>query len=447
MSSLVPDFGNNTVHFTSLGCPRNLVDSEVMLGLLQRAGFSVAEDLAEAGCVVVNTCGFLEAARQEGSDTINALLEAKAPDAKVIVTGCMVQQERDVLRERFPGVHYFLGSGETEKIVEAVTAVQPGAEVSSARSFLEWGEVPRTLSTPAHYAYLKIAEGCLKQCSFCIIPKIKGPLRSKSRERVLFEFKRLLDQGVFEVILIAQDLGDFGKERKEVDGLVSLIKAMLEVDRPFWLRLLYVYPDEISDELVEVMASDSRVCRYVDMPIQHVNDEVLLNMKRKTSGDEIKSTILRLRDAMPDIVIRSSLMVGFPGESEAQFDELVEFVDEFELDNVGVFQYSREASSVSAGLPGHVADEVKAARFDRLMVAQLSVVRRKNQRFVGQVLPVLVDGFHSESELLYVGRFAGQCPEIDGQVVINEGEVVFGEVCFVEVTEVHDYDLVGRVVL
>jgi ribosomal protein S12 methylthiotransferase len=438
----------NKIHFTSLGCARNLVDSEVMLGILLKAGYEIAQEVDQADFLVVNTCGFLASSRQESCDTIQALIDEKKSSAKVIVAGCMVQKHKDELQEKFKDIHYYLGSGDVEKVLEAIEAPGAGEAVTSAKSYLQSGEIPRQLSTPKHYAYLKIAEGCAKQCAFCIIPKIKGPLKSKTVEQVLKEFRLLLDQGVHEIILIAQDLGDWGKETKEKPGLETLLKEMLKIEKDFWLRLLYLYPDEITDELIEIIKSDSRICRYVDMPLQHINDDVLKAMRRKTSKDQIIDIITKLRKEIPSMVIRTSLMVGFPGETEKQFEELVSFVKEHPLDNIGIFQYSLEEESPSAKLEGHISADVKQKRFDKLAATQMKVLRKHNRRFLGQKLQVLIEGYHPESQFLMRGRFYGQCPEIDGQVIINDGRKVteFGKIYEVEITQVADYDLIGRVI-
>ncbi|MGE5196413.1 MAG: 30S ribosomal protein S12 methylthiotransferase RimO [Anaerolineae bacterium] len=437
----------NKIHFVSLGCARNLVDTEVMLGIILRAGYEAIDRVEEADFLVVNTCGFLEQSRQESSMTIEELFEKKKKNAKVIVTGCMVQKEGSSLKDKFLGVHYWLGSGDVEKILEALEADEAGSAITSARSYLEWGEVPRKLSTPKHYAYLKIAEGCAKRCSFCVIPLIKGPLKSKAESQVLKEFQVLLNQGVHEVILIAQDLGDFGKERKEKNGLAHLLRKMLAVEKDFWLRLLYLYPDEIDDELIDILAQDRRICRYLDMPIQHINNTILKAMRRKTSKEEIFEIIRKLRSRLPDVIIRTSLMVGFPGETDAHFQELLDFVKEASLDHVGIFKYSKELDSHSATLPGHLSEEVKEERFHLLAKAQKAVVKKRNKRYIGTRLSVVVEGFHPDTSLLMRGRFYGQCPEIDGQVIINDGRKVkgFGELYEVEITGFADYDLIGKV--
>ncbi len=438
----------NKIYFVSLGCARNLVDTEVMLGILLKSGYEAIDHVSKADYLVVNTCGFLASARQESCDTIQSLFDEKKKNAKVIVAGCMVQKHKEELKTQFPDIHYFLGSGDMEKILEAVQSSQQGEAVTSARSYLEWGEIPRQISTPKHFAYLKIAEGCAKQCAFCIIPKIKGPLRSKPQEQVLKEFDALLSQGVHEIILIAQDLGDYGKERKEISGLENLIREMLKRQGNFWIRFLYLYPDEITEDLLSLMASDPRICAYLDMPIQHINDQMLKAMRRKTNRQQIIDTIQTLRKKLPGAVIRTSLMVGFPGETEEQFEELVAFVKEYPLDNIGIFKYSREEESPSHKMQGHLPEDVKQARFEKLAGVQRKVAKKRNLAYIGQKLKVIVEGYHPDSPYLMRGRFYGQCPEIDGQVIITDGRLVnaFGTLYEVEITDVADYDLIGHVI-
>lgn len=433
------------IHFTSLGCPRNLVDSEVMLGILVRAGYEISPDLAEADYLVVNTCAFLESSRQESKETIQELLDTKKREAKLIVTGCMVTKHRKEIEELFPDVHYLLGSGDVEGILKAVQSDLKGKEVGSVKSYLERGEIPRMVSTPQHFAYLKIAEGCRKGCAYCIIPAIKGPLRSKSEEQILKEFRALLSQGVREVILIAQDLGDYGKDGK--GGLASLLRKILSVKGDYWLRLLYLYPDEITDELIEIMKNDRRVCPYLDMPIQHINDGILKKMRRHTDGQQIKGVIRKLRQEIPDIHIRTSLIVGFPSETEKEFEELLEFVQEYPLNHVGIFKYSREKGTSADRMENQIPEDVKEKRQEKLAYVQQKATEQLNKNFIGKTLPVIVEGYHPESELLLVGRHQGQSPEIDGVVILNDWETVetFGERYLVEITQTAGYDLVGRV--
>lgn len=442
------DLPGNKVHFVSLGCPRNLVDTEVMLGILLQHGYEPTDDQEQADYLIVNTCGFLESARQESLDTISSLISAKKASARVIVTGCMAQKFPEQIEDAFAKQISLLGSGDVNHILKLIQEQEPVRLISDAKSFLEQGEIPRVLSTPKHYAYLKIAEGCLKRCSFCAIPSIKGNLKSKATEQVLKEFKALLSQGVQEIILIAQDLGDYAKDRKEKGGLEALLREMLEVPGDYWIRLLYLYPDEITDELIEIMQKDERVCRYLDMPIQHVNDRVLKAMRRKTSRADIESIIAKLREKMPEIVIRTSLMVGFPSETEEEFQELVGFVEHQKLDQVGIFQYSLEEGTPAAAMSEQIDEATKQRRWDTLMQAQAIVVQEKLQAQVGKRVLVRVDGSHPETPLLRVARTQGQCPQIDGQVILNDWSkgAEPGQLYLAEITQALDYDWLARVV-
>jgi len=456
----VEDWSPKKIMFQSLGCPRNFVDTEVMLGLSVQSGMEITQDPEDADYLVVNTCGFLESARQESRETIQELVSAKKENAKLVVTGCMVNLHKDQILEEFPGVDSVLGSGAVDKVVDAIQKLEEGTAgdqlvlAAHRRSFLSRGDVPRFLATPPHYAYVKIAEGCRKRCSFCIIPSIKGRLQSKPIPELMEEFQAVLEMGPSEIILIAQDLGDYGKDittPSSPSNLVHLLRALLaSTDDPdLWLRLLYLYPDEITPDLIELIQSDSRICRYLDMPIQHSHDQILKLMRRKTTGNQIKSTIQELREKIPGIHIRTSLMVGFPGETEEHFQHLLNFVEEYELDNVGVFTYSDEALAYSSRLKHHVSEEVKEERYHRLMEAQLKTVRRKNQQRVDRKerYEVVIEGLRDEKTI--AGRYYGQCPDIDGQVLLNiddEKSVHAGARYLVEVTGFDEYDLIGRIV-
>lgn len=443
-----PTFRQNKVHFISLGCARNLVDTEIMLGLVLRAGYEIVESIAQADFFIINTCSFLKASREESLNTLAKVSLQKKSTAKIIVTGCMVQSHKDLLEKYFPQTHYFLGAGHTHQIIDALQSQEEGELISDAKSYIYSGEVPRTLSTPKHYAYLKIAEGCKKRCSFCIIPEIKGKLQSKPEEIIIKEFSALLSQGVFEIILIAQDLGDYGKDHNESSGLVGLLKKLLSIDKPFWIRLLYLYPDEITDELIAVMASDRRICPYIDMPIQHCNNQILKAMHRKTNKEQIVQTIRKLRAAIPDIVIRTSLMVGFPGETEAHFQELIAFVQEQRLDHIGIFTYSREELSYSSKLPLHIPEKMKKERRDMLSKTQQHLLQTTMKKYIGAKLPVIIEGNHPDSPYLMRGRFWGQAPEVDGEIIINDTRLVdeLGVIYEVFISGILEYDLVGQVV-
>lgn len=440
----------NKIHFISLGCPRNLVDTEVMLGILLKAGYEPAEELHEADYIIINTCGFLKASRDESLGTIQDSLTNRKKGAKVIVTGCMVQNHSKEITDTFPQVDYLLGSGDVEGILNAVQASEKGAMITSAKSYLEAGEVPRQTSTPKHFAYLKIAEGCRKRCAYCIIPVIKGPLKSKSVEQILKEFRLLIKQGAKEIILIAQDLGDWGKDQgfKRTEGLLFLLKEILKEEGDYWLRLLYLYPDEISDELIDLIKANPRICPYLDMPIQHVNNTILQSMHRATSKEDIIRTITKLRKEIPDMTIRTSLIVGFPGETDEQFEELVQFLKKYPLDQVGIFKYSQEPGSRAAELPDQISQKVKDSRHDRLMKVQQKIVEKNNAKMIGKKLMAFVEGYHPESNHLMRARHRGQCPDIDNQIIINDGRKVkaFGERYLVEITDCAGYDLIGRVI-
>lgn len=443
-----PTFRRNKVHFISLGCARNLVDTEIMLGIILQAGYEVTQTVSHADFFIINTCSFLQTSRQESLNTIAKISMQKKSRAKIIVTGCMVQSHKELLEKYFPKTHYFVGAGHANGILEALQSKEEGELISDARSYIYSGEVPRTLSTPRHYAYLKIAEGCKKRCSFCIIPFIKGKLQSKPEEVIVKEFSALLAQGVFEIILIAQDLGDYGKDQKRSNGLVTLLEKLLLINKPFWIRLLYLYPDEISDSLIALIARDQRICPYIDMPIQHCNNQILKAMHRKTTKEQIVQTIDKLRASIPDIVIRTSLMVGFPGETDSQFQEMVAFVQEQRLDHIGIFTYSKEELSRSAKLPLHIPEKVKEKRKRILSQTQQHVLQEIMKKYIGRTLPVIIESHHPDSSYLMRGRFWGQAPEVDGEVIINDTKLVdeFGGLYEVYISGALEYDLVGQVV-
>lgn len=446
------------IMFQSLGCPRNFVDTEVMLGISVQNGLELTQEITEADYLVVNTCGFLESAREESKSAIEELIEEKKESSKLIVTGCMVNLHKDQILHDYPQVDSILGSGAVDKVMETIQTLDGNDErviqSSRRRSFLEQGDTPRFLATPPHYAYLKIAEGCKKSCSFCIIPKIKGRLQSKPIPQLVEEFQALVEYGASEVILIAQDLGDYGKDFKDKsssNNLATLLKALLDSSEnpDLWLRLLYLYPDEITPEIIDIIESDTRICRYLDMPIQHSHDEMLQLMRRKTSAAEICFTIENLRQRLPDVHIRTSLMVGFPGETDEHFEHLLDFVRTQQLENVGVFQYSDEPMAYSSKLPNKVSDEIKQERYERLMQAQLEIVQQRNQERVKNRdrLHVVIEGLNEDENI--VGRYYGQCPDIDGQVILklsNDERIYPGERYQVEITDFDDYDLIGKVV-
>jgi ribosomal protein S12 methylthiotransferase len=355
-------------------------------------------------------------------------------------------QELDSIKHR---IHFMLGSGDAESIITALSSEHPGMTVTSSKSYLERGDVPRTLSTPPHYAYLKIAEGCRKHCSYCIIPTIKGSLKSKPESQIIKEFHTLYQRGVREFILVAQDLGDWGKDLGYVGstGLVHILKQLLKIPQNFCIRLLYVYPDEISHELVEVMSSDHRILPYLDMPIQHCNDSILQAMRRSTSKSQIIECIRMLRQAIPHIALRTSVIVGFPGETAAHHKELCSFIKDMEFTHLGIFGYSREELSASYSLPDQVDEKTIQDRCQKLSNIQKKIVEKRHKTLIGTQQKVTVDGYHPETKLLMTGRLETQCPEVDSCVIINEHDKVtaFGEQYLVTITDATGYDLVARV--
>lgn len=439
----------NKIHFISLGCSRNLVDSEVMLGILLKAGYEATDQLANADYLILNTCAFLKAARDEGKAYLQRLIQEKKKGAKIILTGCMVSKHKSELEPWLPYIHYLLGSGDVEHILEAIESKEKGESIS-AKSYLEIGEVPRKLSTPKHYAYLKVSEGCKKQCAFCIIPAIKGKLRSKPVEQVLKEVRLLLSSGIKEIILIAQDLGDYGKDfsSDRSSQLEYLLKEILKEPGDYWLRLLYLYPDEVNDAIIDLMEHDPRLLPYVDIPLQHINDRILKSMRRTTSKAQILALLQKLRERIPHVYIRSSVIVGFPGETQEEFQELADFIQEGWVDNLGIFTYSQETGTPAAALPNQISEKIKSSRLKILSQIQKSNVEHHNRNLLGQKVEVIVDGYHPESDLLLTARFYGQSPEVDPCVILNEAKMVtgFGERYIVEITGGAGYDLVGRVI-
>jgi ribosomal protein S12 methylthiotransferase len=410
--------------------------------------WSVTDDAEEADTIIVNTCGFIEAAKEESVQTILEAAEIKKtkPDMKLVVAGCLTQRYKKQLVEGLPEVDLFVGTDEFPQIANFLNEELPQGTVKAKRThYLYDGSLPKknTLSTSA--AYVKVAEGCQHNCAFCIIPAIRGKLRSRPIPNVVQEVKNLAAQGVKEINLIAQDLAAYGRDWGESD-LLPLLRQLVEIDGIEWIRLLYVYPENISDEFVEFFASHPKICKYLDIPVQHASDEILQKMNRGVTRNDLRQAFTRLRERVPGIAIRTSVMVGFPGETEEQFLELKEFVEEMRFEHLGCFIYSQEEGTVAGRMPNQVPEEVKARRQAEIMELQKELSRENMQKFVGQTLPVLVKGLSEESELLAEGRLSIQAPEVDGVVYINEGDFKPGTIQMVRITEAHDYDLVGKIV-
>jgi ribosomal protein S12 methylthiotransferase len=439
---------NRKVHLISLGCARNRVDSEVMLGSMLADQWSVTDDAEEADTIIVNTCGFIEAAKEESVQTILEAAEIKKtkPDMKLVVAGCLTQRYKKQLVEGLPEVDLFVGTDEFPQISNYLNQELPQGTVKAKRThYLYDGSLPKKNTLSSSAAYVKVAEGCQHNCAFCIIPAIRGKLRSRPIPNVVQEVKNLAAQGVKEINLIAQDLAAYGRDWGESD-LLPLLRQLVEIEGIEWIRLLYVYPENISEEFVEFFASHPKICKYLDIPVQHASDEILQKMNRGVTRDDLRKAFTRLRERVPGIAIRTSVMVGFPGETEEQFLELKDFVEEMRFEHLGCFIYSQEEGTVAGRMPLQVPEEVKARRQAEIMELQKELSRENMQKFVGQTLPVLVKGLSEESDLLAEGRLSIQAPEVDGVVYINEGDFKPGTIQMLRITEAHDYDLVGKIV-
>jgi ribosomal protein S12 methylthiotransferase len=434
----------------SLGCPKNLVDGEVMLGRLQGAGYELVADARQADVVVVNTCAFIDRAKQESVDAILEMAREKETGRakRLVVTGCLSQRYDEELRREIPEIDATLGTGQVDDILRAVSG--EATSLADAEPGLPtWvydHTSPRILSTPSWLAYVKISEGCDYTCSFCIIPTLRGTHRSRNVEDIVAEARALAARGVREIVLVAQDSTRYGLDHGIRDGLAYLLRRLGRIDGIRWIRIMYAYPATLSDPILEAIASEEKVVKYVDIPLQHASESVLRRMKRPTGKGNLLGMIERIRARVPGVAIRSSFIVGFPGETEADYEELLAFVEAGQFDNVGVFTFSDEEGTTSFGLPDRVPAKTKERRRRRLMSLQKRISTRKNRRRVGERLEVLVEGTHEDTDLLLRGRTAAQAPEIDGQVLINDGVAEAGTFVTCEVTEAHPYDLVARIV-
>jgi ribosomal protein S12 methylthiotransferase len=438
-----------SVGFVSLGCPKNLVDSEVMIGRLQQAGYSLAANPQDADVIVVNTCAFIDRAKQESVDTILEMAREKETGRaqRLVVTGCLAQRYDADLRKEIPEIDATLGTGQIDDIVSAVGGVATVTDASvKAPTWIYDHTSPRTLSTATHMAYLKISEGCDYTCSFCIIPTLRGKHRSRSIDDIVREAESLGAQGVRELVLVAQDSTRYGLDLGMRDGLALLLRRLGRVESVRWIRVMYAYPSTVTDPILDAIASEEKVVKYIDIPLQHASDSVLKRMKRPTGRGNLLGLVERMRARVPGLTLRTSFIVGFPGETEEDFAELLSFVEAAEFDNVGVFTFSDEEGTTSFDLADRVPQRTKESRRRRLMSLQKKIVKRRNKRRIGERVEVLVEGAHPETELLLQGRTAGQAPEIDGTVMINDGMAYPGSFVTCEVTEAHDYDLVARIV-
>jgi ribosomal protein S12 methylthiotransferase len=439
------------VNLVSLGCPKNLVDAEVMLGYLAREGYEVTTDEREADIIIVNTCSFIKEAKQESVDTILDLADRKH-DGRcrlLIVTGCLPQRYQEELMKELPEVDIFVGTGDYPRIVEIIAEQRrAGGQIryTGDPNFLYNGDLPRLKSSPYYTAYLKIAEGCSNCCSYCVIPALRGAFRSRPIDKLLREARELVAGGVKEINLIAQDITAFGRDLADGESLEALIDELSKLEGLRWIRLLYAYPDGIRDSLIRILRDDEKVCKYLDIPLQHISDPVLKRMNRRNSEAESRQLITTLRREIPGIALRSSLIVGFPGETEDDFRKLLHFVEETQFDHLGVFCYSREEGTPAAVMPDQVSERVKRERYKKLMRAQARLSFKRNRRLIDTLEQVIIEGYSEESDLLLKGRSSRQAPDIDGQVYITAGTANVGDIVTLRITDSSDYDLIGEIV-
>ena len=446
------------IGFVSLGCPKNLVDSEVMMGQLKQNGFEITADAAEADTVVVNTCGFIESAKQESIDAIldAARLKTNGRASRVVVAGCLVERYRDELKAEMPEIDAFIG---TSQINDILTVCNPDVNPRSlpvlplgnqSATYLYDESTPRVLATPSHYAFIKIAEGCDRPCAFCFIPQMRGHFRSRRFGSIVAEAQQLAEEGVKELILVAQDSSRYGEDLGKVDALAHLMRELSHTEGIDWVRVMYTYPTHISDAFLDVLATEPKAVKYLDMPLQHASQNVLKLMKRGGNRESLERLITRVRERVPGIAVRTTFITGFPGETEEDFEELLAFVRHVEFDRVGVFTYSDEEGTGAYDLANKVDPEIANRRRERLMKEQAKISKRRNKRRIGEVVRVIFEGESNESDLLWQGRMETQAPDIDGCVLINEapdGDVPApGEFVNVRITEAHEHDLVGAIV-
>lgn len=439
------------IFLISLGCAKNLVDSEHMLGLLHSRGFELAPTIEDAGIAVVNTCGFIQDAVEEAIGTILEVAGHKREGnlKKLLVTGCLVQRYGYRLRKEIPEVDGWLGTGEIYRIADTIEDECQGESIPfllGRPGYLADHSVPRIQTTPFYTAYLRIAEGCSHRCSYCTIPALRGPFRSREQGSLILEAERLVSGGVKELNLIAQDTTLYGKDLERDSCLEDLLEGLLDIRGVKWIRLLYCHPNGVSDRLLELIDSEEVICPYLDLPMQHVNQEVLRAMERESGGESPGELLERIRSKRRRISIRTTFMVGFPGETEKIFQELCDFVRAAQFDHLGAFVFSGEEGTPAARLETTVGRAEAERRLGELMGIQAGVSKKITQRIVGNTLPVLIEGTSPETELLLRGRTATMAPEVDSQVLINKGEGVEGDIKPVLITEAHAYDLVGEIV-
>ncbi len=434
----------------SLGCSKNLVDSENLTGILvNRKGFQLTNEIEEADLVLINTCGFIGDAKKESIETILEVAEYKQERLKkIVVCGCLAQRYAEELLQEIPEIDAVIGTGEIDKIESVVDEIlqDKKAVETSSFHFLPNADTDRVLTTPPHTAYLKISEGCNRRCTYCIIPQMRGDLRSRTKEDILEEAKRLVSGGVRELNLLAQETTEYGIDNYGKKALPDLLRELVKIEGLDWIRTYYMFPRSITDELIEVMKKEDKICKYFDIPIQHISSNMLRRMGRAITGEQTKELLYKIRKEIPEAVFRTSLIVGFPGETEEEFQELKDFVEEFQFDYIGVFQYSREEDTVAYTMENQISEEVKERRQAELINLQNEIAESKNRKLLGREVEVLIDGISSESEYMLEGRLKTQALDIDGKVLTSEGTAQVGEMVRIMLEQNFEYDFIGRIV-
>jgi ribosomal protein S12 methylthiotransferase len=434
-----------SLYLLSLGCPKNRVDSEVMLGSLLDDGYRLVEEPEDAEVILINSCAFIGEAKQESIDAIleHARHKETGRCKALVVAGCLTQRYADVLQQEMPEVDYFVGTSAYPRIASILKGERDRAVIPDP-DYIADSRTPRRNSMPRWTAYVKISEGCDNQCTFCIIPTLRGAQRSRPIADIVAEAERLVAEGAVELNLVAQDLTAYGHDLPGRPRLYELLTALSQV-KARWIRLHYAYPRDFPEPLIDALAKQPNLARYLDMPLQHISDPVLRRMKRGRDAAWVRKLVRRIRERVPDLTFRTSFIVGFPGETEEQFQELCEFVEEMRFEKVGVFQFSREEGTASFDLDGQLPQRVKAQRQKKLLGIQRRISKAHQQALVGRTLDVLVEGVSDETDLLLEGRWMGQAPEIDGKVYVNRGQARAGEIVPVEIEQAGDYDLVGGI--
>ncbi len=437
---------NPTLYLLSLGCPKNRVDSEVMLGTLLDRGYTLVDEPEKAEVIVINSCAFIGEAKQESVDAIleHAQYKETGECKALVVSGCLTQRYSEVLQAEMPEVDYFVGTSAYPRIAEIIRGERDRAFIPDP-DYIADSKTPRRNSMPAWTAYVKISEGCDNKCTFCIIPTLRGLQRSRPIKDILIEAHRLAAAGAVELNLVAQDLTAYGHDLPGRPKLHELLQALAEVPVR-WIRLHYAYPRDFPDALIEALAKQPNMARYLDMPLQHIADPVLRRMKRGRDAAWVRKLVGKIRERVPDLTFRTSFIVGFPGETEEDFDQLCDFVSELKFDKVGVFQFSREEGTPSFDLDGQLTQRIKASRQKKLLGIQRKISKAHQKALVGRTLDVLIEGVSDETDLLLEGRWQGQAPEIDGKVYVNRGQARAGQIVPVVIEQAGDYDLVGGIV-